>query len=184
MELKGSGLFGDAENPRVRRNVLELIDLGGIEQEVDPEYADAERARLENLQASRGEPLLPPMPWHKDPVHIEFHEEQMNSPEFDGWAPERKEQLVRHYIWHLRKPDPARAFEIASMFGFDDLAQIMQPPAPEAPAGPPQDAGMPPGMPPPEGMPPAMGAPDQGMPPGMPEPLPGIPPDAAPAMTA
>lgn len=142
MQLKGTGLFGDAENPRVRRGILELADLGGIEEEVDPEYQDAQRARRENLMVERGMPLPPPLPWHKDPVHVVYHEEFLNSPSFDILPVPGKVSIITHYLLHLRKLDPVKGLDVAQMFAsvapeiaqmvpmFDELVRLTLAPQP------------------------------------------------------
>lgn len=145
--LRGSGLFGDAENPRVRRALLELVDLGGIEHDVDPDYQHANRARLENLNAGRGMKLKPPLPWHSDSVHVEYHEEQMNSTEFDTWPVEAQVELIIHYLLHLRRLDPMKGFEVAQTFAtvdprigelvpiFQEIIMVAQQQAAPAPSG-------------------------------------------------
>ncbi len=116
MELKGTGLFGDAENPRVRRGILDMVDLGGVEHDVDPEYQDAERARLENLHFSQGIPVMPPLDWQNDNVHIAFLQDFLNSNEFDLLPLELKMPPIEHWVLHMRKVDPARALSTAQMF--------------------------------------------------------------------
>jgi hypothetical protein len=165
MNLKNSGLFGNGEDPRVKRAMLDLVDLGGIEREVDPFYQDADRARLENLNASQGVKLKPPLPWHKDEVHVPYHEEQLNSPEFDTWPPEAQLELIRHYLLHLRKSDPIKGLETARMFAAEDMAIAQMVPmfeeivaiataqpqpaegAPASPAGTPNSGGAVPAVP-------------------------------------
>jgi len=167
LELKGSGLFGDAENPRVRQGILELVDLGGIEQEVDPEYQDADRARLENLQAAKGMPLKPPLPWHKDNVHVSYHEDQLNATEFDTWPIQYQVELIYHYLLHLRKLDPQKGFDAAQMFSeLDDRIAGLVPMFQQM-------------------LTPPMGAPPMGAPPGSPQPAAGgTPPMGAPSAAA
>jgi hypothetical protein len=124
MEIRASGLLGDADAPRVRRGLLDLADLGGIEADVDPEHQDANRARLENVKVQHGQPLDAPLPWQKHAVHAVYHEEQLNAPEFDSWAPEQKLELIHHYLLHLRVVDPVKGLEVAMMFAEDQ--RIMQ----------------------------------------------------------
>jgi hypothetical protein len=162
MELRGSGLLGNTDSPRVRRNVLSLVDLGGLEREIDPAQKDEERAQLENLTIGRGGEVRPPMPWDGDETHVEAHFDQMKSSEFDIWAPEAKLALIEHTILHLRRLDPSLGLELATMFLPPDhpvIAEMqmkLQPPPMVGPDGQP----LPP-MPPPGGPAPA----DQGAPP-------------------
>lgn len=167
MELKGSGLFGDAENPRVRRGILDLADLGGIEQEVDPEYEDANRARLENMNVQRGMQIKPPLPWQKDQVHVVYHEEFMNAPSFDLLPPPQQIEMIKHYLLHLRRIDPMKGFEVAQMFQNQspEIAQLvpmfqqMVMAAQAPPAAPAAAPGQQPGAPAPGGPAPFQGGP-------------------------
>jgi hypothetical protein len=130
LELKASGIFDNGTgvpNPRVNRGLLELADLDGLQQDVDPEFADAENARLENMNAERGLPLDPPAPWDKDHVHVDYHEETLKSPQFKLWKPEAKLQLIRHYILHLMNLDPVKGLKVAQMFSQVDLAEQLLP---------------------------------------------------------
>jgi hypothetical protein len=153
LELKNSGLFA-SDSPRVRRNILSLVDLGGMEREIDPEAMDEERAQLENLNVSRGVRLMPPMPWDIHAIHVESHFDQMKSPDFDGWPEPQKIDLIRHVVLHCRTFNPQLGMEIAQMFGQQDLVQqlmpmLAPPPMPGGPPGPPgpPSPGPPPGPP-------------------------------------
>lgn len=123
MELKASGLFDNGTgipNPRVNSGLLELADLDGIEQDVDPFYTDRENARLENLNVERGQKLPPPQPWDAHPTHVEYHEETLKSPQFQTWKAEQKVELIRHYVFHLMEFDAPKALKVAQIYQQND----------------------------------------------------------------
>lgn len=151
LELNGAGVFGDQNSPQARRTLLSLIDLGGIEQDVDPTAPDVERARNENLKVSKNQPLEPPAPWHTDAIHIEIHFEALNGPEYDTFSPEQKLGLIEHCILHLRRHNPAMGLEMAQMIVnetpngpalVEELQRIVQSQQMAGPA--PEDSGAPP----------------------------------------
>lgn len=115
MELAGNGFFGTAGTPQSNRAVLQLVDLGGIEEQVDPTHNDYQRALNENLKFTKGEPVEPPAPWQTDGIHIEVHFAQMNSSEWDAMTPEQKVAQMQHVVLHLRRHNPMMGLEIAQM---------------------------------------------------------------------
>lgn len=167
LELHGSGLFGDPADPNVRRRVLSMIDIGGYEEDLDTLKRDADEAQLENLDAGKGLPLRPPMPWQRDAVHIETHFDLLKSPEFRGWPPEQQVQFIRHVILHLKRAEPPLGLEMAQVFGQKDLVDLLWPIVnpPQMPGAPPMGAPPPPGGMPPGPPPPAQ---EQAPPPGPP----------------
>lgn len=126
LELAGSGIMGDQNAPATRRAALSLVDLGGVEEQIDPTYPDQERARNENETVTQGGKLAPPAPWHTDSIHVELHFEQLNSPEFDTWTEEQKIELMGHTALHLRKHNPNLGLEIAYAVGDQQLIQVLQ----------------------------------------------------------
>jgi hypothetical protein len=134
IELAGAGVFGDQNSPQARRALLSLIDLGGVEEEVDPTAADVNRARNENLKVSKEMPLEPPAPWQTDAIHVEIHFEALNGPEFDTWSPQQKLVMIEHCIMHLRRHNPQMGLEMAQMLAgtpngdalIQELSQIVQ----------------------------------------------------------
>jgi hypothetical protein len=161
LELNGAGVFGDQNSPQAKRALLSLIDLGGIEEEIDPTAPDVNRAQNENLKVTKNIPLEPPAPWQTDGIHIEIHFQALNGPEFDTWAPEQKLVMIEHTIMHLRRHNPAMGLEMAQMIAqtpngqalveeLQGIVQQQQQAAAGAPA--PTDGGAP--APPPQAGPP------------------------------
>lgn len=128
LELKASGMFDNGQNdPRVNRALLEMAELDGLQQDIDPGYTDAENARLENQNAERGQKLPPPAPWDDHLTHVPYHEETLKSPQFQSWPPPAKMELIRHYVFHLQETDVVKAFKVAQMFAPSDpvLQQLL-----------------------------------------------------------
>lgn len=164
LELRGSGLFGPNDSPQAKRAMMSLIDLGGVEEQVDPTYADTQRALLENMNIGKGENVPPPAPWQTDQIHIELHFNQMNSPEFDSWEDTQKAMMMQHVVLHLRRHNPQMGLEIAQMgMGIDPT--VFTPLVQELTAMTQQQAAAPPATSAPGGAP----APPQGGPPAPPQ---------------
>jgi hypothetical protein len=158
LELHGAGMFGPAGDPNVNRRVLNALDLGGIEQDLDVQRRDEEEARLENIQASKGQDIRPPMPWQNHEMHANVHIDQLKSPEFLSWPEPAKIGLVRHTVQTMVRLNPQLAMEIAQVFAQQDLiAQIAPLLMPPPMAGPPGAA--PPGAPSAEAAPPGPAGP-------------------------
>jgi hypothetical protein len=161
MEMHTAMLFGDPNDPTVKRKVLGMLEVGGVEDATDQLRRDEEMARQENLEVSKGNPIDPPMPWENHQVQYAEHTDQLKSPEIKDWTPEQRDELIRHVILHARFINPQNAMMLAQQFGYDDLIQIIQPmlAPPTPPAGPPPGAPSspppsPPGAPAPGGPPP------------------------------
>lgn len=167
MEMHTAMLFGDPNDPSVKRRVLGMLEVGGTEDATDIIKRDEEQCRMENLKVGKAQPIPAPMPWENHQVHYEFHTDTLKSPEVESWQQPQRDELIRHVILHAKFINPQNALMLAQQFGYADLVQIIQPlVAPITPQGPP-------GAPPPPG-----GAPDkpQGPPGGPPGPPPGPPP--------
>lgn len=152
MEMHSAQLFGQAGDPAVNRRVLSMLEVGGIEDATDILKRDEDQARLENLDVSKNTAIEPPMPWENHQIHYEFHTDQLKSNEIKQWAPEQRQELVRHVILHARFINPQNALMLAQQFGFADLVQQILPMV--APQGaPPEDPQQPGAQEPPPGSP-------------------------------
>lgn len=170
--LMSDGLFGDRNDPNVRRRVLDMIRMGYAEFEIDREQRDQEQAQLENIQMTRKQPIAKPQPWEDHRVHWEAHTDLFKSPEAMDWPEEIRTAYAWHAIVHLSYMNPDDALKMAGEFGLRDQLQKMldlqQPPPPPAPPAPPPPPPAPPG--PPMMLPPPPGPPMPPMPmPPMPQ---------------
>lgn len=161
MEMHGAALFGDPNDPATKRRVLGMLEVGGVEDATDIMRRDEDQAQLENLDASKGQPLAPPMPWENHQIHYDFHTDVLKSPEIKSWSQDQRDELVRHVILHARFINPTNAMMLAQQFGYTDLVEQIAPMVQAAtppPGVPPGQAPQPPGPPP--------GAAPPGLPPG------------------
>ncbi len=165
MEMHSAMLFGDPNDPSVKRRVLGMLEVGGTEDAIDVIRRDEDMSRMENLDVSKNKPIDAPMPWENHTIHYEAHTDQLKSPEIKTWTQQQRDELIRHVILHARFINPQNALMLAQQFGYQDLVAIIQPMIPPpAPPGPPGAPGAPPGSPP--GQPPPGGHPPPGPPPG------------------
>lgn len=159
MEMHTAALFGDPTDPSVKRRVLGMLEIGGIEDATDMLKRDEDQARLENMDVGKSKPVPMPQPWENHEIHYEFHTDVLKSPEAIGqWSQEQRDELIRHVILHAQFINPSNAMMLAARFGYQDLVQYIQQqqlmamqfagPQAGAPAGPPAKnaAGAPPGQ--------------------------------------
>jgi hypothetical protein len=147
-------LFGPPGDPQRNRRVMRMMQLGTADEADTLAQRDEDRARLENLHFSRGEPVEDPMPWENHDIEYEIHTDLLKSNEIINWPPEQRATLVRHTILHVKWKNPQNALQLAAVFGMQDVvAEIQQTMLVQQQfSGPPQ-AGPPPteGAPPPQG---------------------------------
>lgn len=139
-----SGLWGNPQDPNVRRRVVSMLDLGAVEEEFDSSRRDEDEARMENLQFSRELPVEDPQPYQNHAIHGGVITDLLKSPIVKTWGPERRGALVRHWILHVSWENPASAMQLAQVYGMFDLQQeIAARSGPPAAPPPPQEQGQP-----------------------------------------
>lgn len=148
-------LFGPPGDPTRNRRMLRMMDLGSTDEMSNLLERDENRARLENLQFIKGQPVEDPMPWENHDVEYEIHTDLLKSQIIKGWPQEQRAALVRHTILHVKWKNPQNALQLAAVFGMQDVvAEIQQTmmlemqaqamaPQPGAPQAPPQGGGQP-----------------------------------------
>lgn len=148
-------LFGPPGDPTRNRRMLRMMDLGSTDEMSNLLERDENRARLENLQFIKGQPVEDPMPWENHDVEYEIHTDLLKSQIIKGWPQEQRAALVRHTILHVKWKNPQNALQLAAVFGMQDVvaeiqqtmmlemqAQAMAPQS-GAPQAPPQGGGQP-----------------------------------------
>lgn len=151
LDLHEKGLLGDPNDPELKRRVLGMIDIGGLEQFQEEARADEDMARSENIDMLSGMDV--PVPYfyedhmahygvHTDELKSAANKELFSSPGGDAI----RRRLIAHTLLHMKWINPVAAFNLAMELGFQkDLIQsglIQQPPPPQpAPAGGPQPQG-------------------------------------------
>lgn len=157
LDLYAKGLLGDPADPEVRRRVLNVLDLGGMEDVYEYARIDEDMINLENSSAEDGETLAEPRFFEDHQKHWTGHVNKLKSPAVLHWTPEARMGLLAHAILHAKYVNHAAAFQMSIEAG---LVGLIPPPMEMfGPAMPPA----PPGMEA-EGSPPASGGP-----PGAPE---------------
>jgi hypothetical protein len=185
LDLYARGLFGDQNDPDVRRRALGMLEMGGIEEATEVAQRDAELAKLENQDISEGRQVALPQFYENHQIHYTTHIDQLKSPETRDWTDQQRLALVAHTILHLNFINPQMAFNLANQYHLVGLIQqglIRQPPPPPPPGmpgAPGAPAPRPAGAPAPARQP----IPRQGMPQRGPRP-PGPPRPAAPPRSA
>lgn len=156
------GLFGPAQDPVVRKRVLNLLELGGIESVQALDRADKDEALWEEQQLSQGGAAAPAQMYQNHADHLEIHEAEMKSARFKTLPPEVQMQKRAHWITHLDFMNPPVAQGLRMQYNLQGLPVAtppMPPPPPPVgpdgqplgapPEGPPQGQAPPPGQPPP-----------------------------------
>jgi len=146
--MAADGLFGDRNDPNVRRRLLDMIRMGYPDFEIDREQRDQEQAQLENIQMTRQQPLQKPQPWEDHRVHWEAHTDLFKSPEAMDWPQDVTTAYAWHAIIHLSYMNPDDALKMAGEFGLREqlqaLLDLQQPPPPPPPPEPPPPPPAPP----------------------------------------
>jgi len=133
MELYRAGLFGNPQDPLVRRRVLGLLDGVGLDVVREDERRDADLADQENQRLASGQPVKPAQFIHDHDVHIERHQNYIKSPAFERLPPDRQQALIAHVITHWDWRNPAFAQGLRQQYGLVGLP-IATPPPPPQPA--------------------------------------------------
>lgn len=139
IDLHDKGLFGNPQDPDVRRRVMSLLELGTVEDAYDYERRDEEQARLEGVEQRMGKPLPDPEFFENHQVHYLIHTDELKSPEGRTWPPEFRLERILHLVKHIYFIDPNKAAILAAEYGID-LAPLVGPPT----AAPPQPVTNPP----------------------------------------
>jgi hypothetical protein len=170
MEFRKEGLLGDPNDPEVKRRVLSLIDLGGVEEFQERAAMDEDLARSENLDILDGKDIPVPQFYEDHMAHYQAHTDELKSPANKDMPAETRLKLMAHTILHVNWMNPQAAFDLAVKTNLTELVEqgLIQPPPPQMMGGPQ------PGQPGQGGPPQQGGQPNQGPPPqqGGPTPTP------------
>lgn len=80
-DLVNMGVFLPAMNPQHRRQLIEDLEVGTVEQRIEGERQHRRRAQWENILLKKG--ILPNVEWFQDAdVHLEEHLSYMNSDDY------------------------------------------------------------------------------------------------------
>lgn len=158
LELYKQGLFGDQADPMVRKRVLNVLDMGGLDAVREEERKDTDEAEVENQKISDDGQVAPAQFFQIHPIHLDRHTSLMKSPAYLELTPQAQQMLKAHIIGHLDWTNAPLAQSLRLQYGLQQLPLATPPPPPMPPQqlGPPgpQAPGIPPGQAPPQGGPP------------------------------
>ena len=167
LDLYAKGVLGDPLDPEVRRRLLNVLDMGGMEDIFEYAQIDEEMINVENSAAEDGAPISSPRFFEDHNKHWAGHINKLKSPAVMNWPPPNRMALLAHAIEHAKYINHAAAYQMSIEAGLEGL---IPPPMvmglPGAPGGVPGDpnaAMMQTGQQVPGGPPPAGGpSPDVG----------------------
>lgn len=136
LELYKNGLFGNPQDSLVRRRVLGMLDMQGLDVVRENERADSDEAHVEQQKLIGGEPPTPPQFYMDHPTHLEVHQNFMKSPSYKEMSPAQRDMFLGHVIQHYDFLNPGLATALRQQYGQPMLPMAAPPPPP-----------MPPGMP-------------------------------------
>lgn len=136
LELYEKGLFGNPQDAMVRRRVLSMLDMNGMEVIREQDRLDIDNAERENRELSEGLPVKPGAVIHDHPVHILQHQAFMKSPAFERLDDLIKQAFYAHLITHYDWVNPALAMSLRLQYSMEQLPIASPPPPPMAPAQP------------------------------------------------
>ncbi len=158
LDLYSKGVLGDPMDPEVRRRLLNVLDMGGMEDIYEYARVDEDMINIENATAEDGTPLSAPRFFEDHTKHWTGHINRLKSPAIMNWPPPARMALLAHAIEHAKYINHAAAYQMSIEAGLEGLIP------------PPMVMGLP-------GMPPAVpGDPNVMPPPGAAGPMPAAPP--------
>lgn len=164
MRLFEKGLYGDPNDPLVKRRVLALLgEYSDVGREDD--RLDEDQARRENQAILSGGDVEAAEFMQQHIVHIAEHESAMKTPEWALLDPDSKRVGIAHLITHYDFVNLPLALGLRQQYGLDESVLPIAAPPPPPPQAAPPSAGQPaqPAAPPQATAPPqAPPAPDSG----------------------
>lgn len=156
LDLYAKGILGNPQEASVRKKVLNVLDLGGMDDIYESARLDDDMINIENSQCEDGQvPLAEPRFYEDHTAHYQGHINQLKSPSVMNWPSQNRMALLSHAILHAAYINQAAAFQMAAEAGMPGLVPPPQPQAMPGAQGPPgmPPGGAPPGAPPPAGPP-------------------------------
>jgi hypothetical protein len=145
LDLHEKGLLGDPNDPELKRRVLGLLDIGGLEQFQEEARRDEDMARSENIDMLTGMQIPVPYFYEDHMAHYAAHTDELKSPankELFLAKEEIKRGIIAHTLLHMKWINPTAAYGLAMELGFEQelvLSGLIKPPQP--PIAPPPAAG-------------------------------------------
>lgn len=123
LELFDKGLLGDPANPDVKRRVLSLMDMGGVEEFQERAARDEELARMEDIDILEGKEIPVPQFYEDHRIHYDTHTEELKNPANKSLDEGIRKRLIAHTLLHMRFFNPAAAYNLALEMGLNKLIE-------------------------------------------------------------
>ena len=140
LDLYAKGVLGDPADPEVRRRLLNVLDMGGMEDIYEYARIDEDMINIENAQAEDGVTVPQPRFFEDHLKHWTGHINKLKSPAIMHWPSEARMELLAHSILHAKYINHAAAYQMSIEA---DLEGLIPPPIvmglPGAPGGMPGD---------------------------------------------
>ena len=133
MDMHEKGLFGNPQDPMVRRRVLELLDMGGLEVVYENERRDEDDASQEIQSMNRGQQIKPAQFFHDHLTHIYVHQNEVKSSEWQTCTPAIQQAHIAHLITHYDWVNPTLAMGLRQQYNLTQLPVATPPPPPPPP---------------------------------------------------
>lgn len=136
LDLHEKGLLGDPNNPELKRRVLGMLDIGGLEQLQEEARQDEDMARAENIDMISGIDVPVPYFYEDHLAHYDVHTDELKSPANKNMDQDTRKRFLAHILLHMHWINPGAAFELATELGFTELISkgLIKPPQPAPPA--------------------------------------------------
>jgi len=159
LDLYAKGVLGDPVDPEVRRRLLNVLELGGMDDIYEYSRIDEEMISVENSQAEDATELAQPRFFEDHQKHWIGHVNVLKSPAVMNWDEPARMGLLAHAILHAKYINHAAAYQMsieANLEGLIPPPMLMGMPlppgmapgqpggTPAGPAGAPGGAGGPP----------------------------------------
>lgn len=141
-EMFQAGMFGNPQDPMVRRRALEMIDIGGVDVITEDERRDIDEAAHENQLLTSGAqmgpqgPVKPAQFFEDHPTHIVSHSNDLKSPEVQAASPQVFMAKIAHLITHYDWVNAPLAQGLRLQYGMQGLPIATPPPMPPPPLPP------------------------------------------------
>lgn len=123
LEFHEKGLLGNPDDPEVKRRVLSLVDLGGVEEFREKAARDEDMARMENIDILANKEIPIPQFYEDHMVHYSVHTDELKSPANRTLDEPTRRKLVGHVLLHMKWINPEGAFNLAKELKFDVLIE-------------------------------------------------------------
>lgn len=148
MELYKEGLLGEPNDPELKRRVLGMLDIGGLEKFQEEARQDEDMARMENIDILDGREIPIPQFYEDHMAHYATHTDELKNPANRDIDEKIKRALIGHTLLHMFWINPSTAWNLANKLNFKELidAKLITPPQqptpqPGGPTPPPQAGG-------------------------------------------